>query len=1430
MFWNHSSWRDYSKNDNPDVDAGLSLFKDQNSQLASAVEQFGKRSLDIAPGPAATAEVPPPDQLQLTRIQWIVLEFYRQKHGKQPILVKLCLDRAGSDRSELYFTIYWSENPAIPNSPNPSPDPTYGRHEVEALSGLPAPLHKLSEIYGVNLDKAEEFADFFCSFTAGDEGPFSIVQSPDEIKWASGVTRILKGELQKEILKNEIGGDKTYRWPPDPNFYRPLATFDECLKAIEDRLTNSKIFRPNYDPAKSDESQIVEFFNAPKLSDRVRGIRRKRVKQSFVTPVSGGDKFPSPGFVHLAVVIQYGIKLFRALLRVSSNGQVEMITDHALHPLADALPIQSYEFNQKLNVGNFKFLVTLPYNSAGVRKELNAALGQSHAPGSDPASNSINAPAMTVGPAHEENQVQGDGQTFASSLHFVRVEFFGDVSFENAVFRGNVTFESCRFLGQVNFGNARVNGTLRFHRCFFFGLDFSTADETDKSSRPLKPFGRCADFGSAVIARSLLFERCNFSDSLLLSRIHVEGKTRFLGCSVEPLYDADLIKESIPLLNASASPGNLRKSIARIPIHKRFSGNANAALDLRYGCFDGGLDLAAIYAVRDSGFQMSSQDTASRATIVVGPVRAEHCVIKGGLSLSGLITCDLNPELFSNLGWSWLWVSFEDSEIQRGVRAWSPGEGPLEGFHQLRTVIHGLLDLTHCRISGDVDLRGAWIGGALNARGLVASGTVNLAALSQSTLDASDDISELDLPVAGRLEQLVYNLSAPLFARLPKSEDDEALSYRIVGFGRTHIAGNLDFTAAKCGKLQLDGCFAQGVVSCDGGEFKEISAVPAISPVSRKSDLKKLFEESKDSTQDDKSADRFALYLHECRLSIHAFPKKHGNYLGVLVMNTEVQGFRMRDAQVKGRFSTAGISVGVDRFADTTEIWYGNESVDHFQEPTMAKLASKQMSRFTARFTAEVANLPAFQIENCTIEGPVFLFDPDFSKEWLFRQGLQIKDELGSLLIGNSSPNATVPDATLARELDQLLVMVDRSRVFGNFRIENTLIDGKLFLSNLDVRGRIEVRDVVLKSDLVAGWPRPHPKVTDTSAICVVTTEARSLDLEMLNCDGDVLLPGLRLSESLSARNIQVRGHFDLLLQGLVNGDDLGRLATTPQQRAGKACSAIIAGPVDLGGSELAWLQCISNYYPIKLEPNKKHWVLEQTRVKRLVFFDPFPISLNIRGSDWSALDLPSDKHSPKLVTELRSKLFGICDPPIEMLVLDERLLRKEGHVESANSVYARHLREEHGAVMGRIQAWFFRIIVNRWAPVISAAGLLLLFAVAAALVYPRENWTDDSSHATPVATAASSGASTSKRSDPIMPNPQNWHFFWRAFDIAVPVVNIRSHANGEETRLKDNGSATLGFFPIPVSPAFSAAVISALGALFGAMFLVAISGIAKRE
>ncbi len=332
---------------------------------------------------------------------------------------------------------------------------------------------------------------------------------------------------------------------------------------------------------------------------------------------------------------------FRALLKVYANGNVEMLGDRPLHPLGGALPIQSYLFNQKLNVGDFQFLVSVVYNppERTVRDLLDGAIVAAQDPGAIPKLAPGASAVLTIGPSNEENQTQREGQTFARSLYFVNTDFFGDVSFENAVFRGNVTFESCRFLGQLKLSNSRVNGTLKFDRCSFFGLPpkktasalFVEAASGQGSAAAISPedsFGRCADLRGALISRSLLLIRCNFSNSLLLSHIHVEGKTRLVGCRIEPQYDTGLIQGD------------------SIPLHKSFleSGQAaNAALDLRYGRFDGGLDLAAYYESPYGIFGPSSQKlTGTRATVVVGPVRGEHCIIKGGLSLSGLLTCQLN--------------------------------------------------------------------------------------------------------------------------------------------------------------------------------------------------------------------------------------------------------------------------------------------------------------------------------------------------------------------------------------------------------------------------------------------------------------------------------------------------------------------------------------------------------------------------------------------------------------------------------------------------------------------------------------------------------------------------------------------------------------------------------------------------------------------
>jgi hypothetical protein len=257
----------------------------------------------------------------------------------------------------------------------------------------------------------------------------------------------------------------------------------------------------------------------------------------------------------------------------------------------------------------------------------------------------------------------------------------------------------------------------------------------------------------------------------------------------------------------------------------------------------------------------------------------------------------------------------------------------------------------------------------------------------------------------------------------------------------------------------------------------------------------------------------------------------------------------------------------------------------------------------------------------------------------------------------------------MTAKLEELLSTVDRSFVTGDLRIENTSIEGRLTLSNLDVRGRIDVRDVTVRGDVVAGWLRLPIAEPSSTKGQMVLTEATGLDLEMLRCDGDVLLYGLRLSGDLVARNIKVRGHCDFVWQVGVDGTSLGRRATIPQERYINSCSAIIKGQVDLGGSDLGWLQCIATCHshsgPIAIASG----CLEQTTVKRLTVFEPLPRHVNMRSTECSAIELPSSSYAGYAEGTVRARFVNICQPQVEALALFERLLRKEGQFDLANNI-----------------------------------------------------------------------------------------------------------------------------------------------------------------
>jgi hypothetical protein len=365
------------------------------------------------------------------------------------------------------------------------------------------------------------------------------------------------------------------------------------------------------------------------------------------------------------------------------------------------------------------------------------------------------------------------------------------------------------------------------------------------------------------------------------------------------------------------------------------------------------------------------------------------------------------------------------------------------------------------------------------------------------------------------------------------------------------------------------------------------------------------------------------------------------------------------------------------------------------------------------------------------------------------------------------------------------------------------VIDGKMVISNAVIDGSIQIVDVVLKSDLIAGMKR-RPESDE-----MVMTEAASMDLEMLDCDGDVLLPGLILAGALSARNMKVRGYLELIRQ------TMGRRASTIGQRKGQTYSAVVKGSIDFGGSELGWLQCISICG--NGTGDEREWCLEQATVKRLVFFEPYPMKINMRGAEFHAMDFPEDEGNRRVREEVR----WLCEPRLEFVSMEERLLRKEGEPEKANDAYAHHQRMVHPKI-GWLTGGFFRVMSWKGMTIGCLAGLIVLWGVAWLMTYPAANW-KEKIQKEPVSLAGL-----------IVPTEvherRSAYGFWAAANIAVPIVHLAEYEGDDKPALKNSGKTTFAGVELPVSPASVASLISMAGTLVGAFFLVSVSGLAKRE
>ena len=353
-----------------------------------------------------------------------------------------------------------------------------------ALTGGSNVIHELNERLGGPRDGyVLDYVEFFCSFVAGDEGPFVVPRTDeerDEVATQDGFAEHSLRLQQRLILGDGVSAPS----PPRERQSLPPA----LLQLLPD--------------------------------DELEGARAAAEK-------AGWSDLEHTAFARAHVI--YGSGMFAATFAVAPGGNIEMLDDDPL------LALQTVARHRFVEDGGTSWLVR-DWGGRG-RQRIDAAefLERVYATGSD------SLPRAAC-PSFGHLEVTGDvvfpGCRPLPWLHCLDIDFRGSVILDDCHATDRVDFESCRILGTFSARRATFDKSLALRRCQVMALCSDSgrppAQEQDRwGSREFGgPVAACLD--SARIAIDLDLERTTCHASLRGRRLVVGGNACLSGLRVLP--------------------------------------------------------------------------------------------------------------------------------------------------------------------------------------------------------------------------------------------------------------------------------------------------------------------------------------------------------------------------------------------------------------------------------------------------------------------------------------------------------------------------------------------------------------------------------------------------------------------------------------------------------------------------------------------------------------------------------------------------------------------------------------------------------------------------------------------------------------------------------------------------------------------------------
>lgn len=296
-------------------------------------------------------------------------------------------------------------------------------------------------------------------------------------------------------------------------------------------------------------------------------------------------------------------------------------------------------------------------------------------------------------------------------------------------------------------------------------------------------------------------------------------------------------------------------------------------------------------------------------------------------------------------------------------------------------------------------------------------------------------------------------------------------------------------------------------------------------------------------------------------------------------------------------------------------------------------------------------------ISYCRIGADLLLFQPDLAQVILRRwdpdspSGAWIWDE-------------RVVDGTTQKLQPGIL----RMEIESDLDLQASNVGGKLDLRNATVGGSIWMNDMSVTLDVHMGHEGSPPYGHPTLWAEGLRTTCRMIDLEKIECRGDVFMTGLEATgpakdgSIVKAREAMVRG--ELLLMEKQTGDSVAK--------------ALIHGRVDLAAARINHLIIGRDNFPRHDQPDRCGVNLERATIHRLEVRKPVPGPLDLRGvavHQWEVEEGSADQIAvlENMHPFDRSVWIGV-----------ERNLRNEGRDAEANRMYRAMLRAGKSTSIGR--------------------------------------------------------------------------------------------------------------------------------------------------